>query len=245
MKTALQQRIAWIAILCHVRRSGTTDARALRTFTRSRSSTMRSSVLRLLAVAGLSAGFLGCSDSQPVTAPAGATGNAASNLLLSSPAKVNAVTRDAAITTPQTASAVIGIFGGRITLPDAGLTVVIPMLAVTSPTLISVTAVPGREIAYEFEPHGKHFLLPLRVTQSLAGTSASANGILPSVLYAGYFPDVSQLDQVNATAVIDELLGTSINLWNSSVTFSISHFSGYLIATGLTDSSGDSGDGSQ
>jgi hypothetical protein len=201
---------------------------------------MRSSGLRLLIVIGLGTALLSCSDSHGVTTPASVPGSAAMRQLLSSPTAINVVTRNVPLETAQTASAVIGAFGGRISLPDAGLTVVVPPLAVMTPTAITVTAVAGREVAYELEPHGTQFLVPLRMTQSLSGTSASGGGLV-TTLSAGYFQDISDLDQVNGTALISELLGTSISLWSNTVSFSVSHFSGYLIGTGFTDS----GDGSQ
>lgn len=203
---------------------------------------MRHSGLRLFALCALSAAAAACSDSPRVTAPVAATSsNGASHQLLASPTSVNVVTRNVPLDTSETASAVIGVFGGRITLPNAGLTVVIPPLALTTPTQITATAVAGREIAYEFEPHGTHFLVPVRMTQNLSGTSASTGGLLPTTLYAGYFLNTSDLDQLTGTALISELLGTSVSLWTNTVSFSVGHFSGYLIGTGFTDS----GDGSQ
>src|SRR4051812_35393528 len=202
---------------------------------------MRSSGLWLSALIGLSAVAISCSDSGTVTSPASATGTGASHQLLAVPTAVNVVTRDVPLATAQSTSALIGVFGGRLTLPGPGLTVIVPPLALTTPTTITVTAVAGREVAYEFEPHGTQFLVPLRVRQGLTGTSASNAGLLTTVS-AGYFQSASDLDQINGTALVSELLGTSLNLWTNSVSFSISHFSGYLIGTGFAP---DGGDGSQ
>jgi hypothetical protein len=199
---------------------------------------MRSPGLRFFTLIGLCTAIAACSDSRDVTGPV-ATGAAPSRQLLPSPAAGNVVTRDVPLASPLTASAVIGVFGGRITVPGAGLTVVLPPLAVTTPTLITVTAVAGREVAYEFEPHGTQFLMPLTVTQSLAGTSATTGGLLPTTLSAAYFQSVQDLDQLNGTALVSELLGTSVSLWSNTVSFSVSHFSGYLIGTGFTSTDGD------
>jgi hypothetical protein len=193
--------------------------------------------MRLVSAVTLAVAISSCSDSG-VTTPATPSG-AANKLLLNPPSTVNVVTRDAPLDTAQSASALIGIWGGRISLPGAGLTVVVPAFAVTSPTQITVTAVAGSEVAYEFEPHGTRFLVPLLVTQDLHGTSADSSGILPSVLYAGYFRNLAALDQLDATAVISELLGTSISGWQGSATFAVWHFSGYLLATGEADTGGD------
>jgi hypothetical protein len=144
---------------------------------------------------------------------------------------MDVVNRDTPLATPQSASATIGIFGGQISLPGAGLTVVVPAFAVTAPTTITVTAVAGSQVAYEFEPHGTRFLAPLVVTQSLTGTSVERPGY-SGVLYAGYFSDVSALDQLAGTALIDELLRASVDKKLGTATFLITHFSGYLLGTG-------------
>lgn len=143
------------------------------------------------------------------------------------------VTWDAPLTSAPSASAQIGVLGGVITLPETGLTVTVPAFAVPSTTTITVTAVPGNAVAYEFEPHGLRFNAPVMVRQNLSGTSASAQtGLIPGVLYGGYFADVSALDQLNGTALVDEILRVSIDRALGSATFSILHFSGYLLGTG-------------
>ena len=190
--------------------------------------------IRSLVLMGLAATVSSCSDSPGISNPTVAADSPANTVLLDSAIAVPVVTRDEPLAAPITVSRWIGLLGGTISIPEAGLTVVVPALATLQPTLITVTAVAGRQVAYEFSPHGKQFLLPLTVTQRLAGTSAMSGGILPSVLYAGYFADVADLNQVNATALISELLGTSINAGAGTVTFGVRHFSGYLIASGTT-----------
>jgi hypothetical protein len=191
---------------------------------------MKYRVGRVLAGVGFIAGIASCSDAPGVTSPSVST--PPNRLLLGAPTQVHVVTRDQPLTAPVSASRLVGVFGGVINLPDAGLSVVVPAFAVTAPTTITVTAVPGNQLAYEFEPHGLQFRVPLIVTQQLAGTSAVSGGILANKLYAGYFADVLDLDQLGGTALVSELLGTSINTWNGSVSFAVRHFSGYLIAAG-------------
>ena len=60
-----------------------------------------------------------------------------------------------------TASATIGALGGVLAIPSAGITVIVPPLAVLSPTKMSVTALAGSSVAYEFAPHGIKFTVPL------------------------------------------------------------------------------------
>jgi len=126
-----------------------------------------------------------------------------------------------------TASATIGPLGGVLALPSAGLTVVVPPLAVTKATKMSVTAVAGSSVAYEFEPHGIKFSVPLVATQSLKGTQAQSGGsINPLSLFAGYFPDSKQITSVS------ELLNLNVNVLGQTSVLTIWHFSGYIIATG-------------
>jgi hypothetical protein len=194
---------------------------------------MRATALRIVSLITLSA-VAGCSDSNTVTGPSAASGPSPSTLLLTSPTTVNVVTRDTPLAAAQTASASVGIWGGYIALPGAGLSVYIPPFALSSTTLITVTAVAGNQVAYEFGPHGTQFRVPVLVSQQLQGTSAWNGGVLPSRLLAGYFQNVTDLDQLNATATVSELLSTSISAVTGRVTFGITHFSGYLIATGET-----------
>jgi hypothetical protein len=187
---------------------------------------MRASSIRLAASAAL---LLVASCDRSVTAPASSSASATRSLL---PTTVNVVNRDQPLATSQSASAVIGAFGGRLFLPDAGLAVFVPPFALTAPTRITVTAVAGRQVAYEFEPHGIRFLVPLQVTQSLVGTSAMNGGLLPRSLIAGYFANLSDLDPLAGTGLVSEILGTSVSLLTKTVTFPVWHFSGYLVATG-------------
>jgi hypothetical protein len=102
---------------------------------------MRKTAIRLIGIVVAAAFVSGCGERSGVTSPAAVAGSSHS------------------------ASAVIGAFGGQLTLPSAGLTVVVPPFAVASPTRITVTAVAGNQVAYELDPHGTRLLVPLVVTQ--------------------------------------------------------------------------------
>ena len=189
---------------------------------------MRAASLRLLAVATLA---VVSSCDRGVTAPTPAS-TSANTLVLPSPTTVNVVQRTTPLAAPISASATIGILGGQITIPAAGIKVVVPALALTSPTKITVTAVAGNQVAYEFAPHGIRFLVPLVVTQNLVGTSAYGGGGISKSLVAGYFGSLSDLDPAAGTGLVSELLGIALNLSAKTATFSVFHFSGYLVATG-------------
>jgi hypothetical protein len=189
--------------------------------------------MRLLAVASLFA--VASCDSATAPAPIQSTNTA--NRLLLGPTTVKVVTRNTALANPISASTTVGLLGGQIYLPAAGLRVVIPALAVKAGTKITVTAVPGSQVAYEFQPHGLRFLLPLLVTQDLSKTSAANSGgllntVLSGGLFAGYFSSVNDLNQSGGTALVSELLGVALNLSSKTATFPVFHFSGYLVAMG-------------
>jgi hypothetical protein len=203
---------------------------------------MRAVTMRLLAVASLFA-VTSC-DSATAPAPTPVDNSSASKLLIT-PTTVQVVTRNTPLAAPITASATVGLLGAQINMPSVGLKVVIPPLAVKAGTKITVKAVAGNQIAYEFQPHGIRFLVPLIVTQNLSNTSAAnSGGLLNSLLsggiFAGYFRSASDLNQDAGTALVSELLGVALNLSTKTATFPVFHFSGYLVAMGDNMSSIDS-----
>src|SRR5688572_1565834 len=194
---------------------------------------MRAVTMRLLAVASLFA----VTSCDSATAPAPTLSSNSASKLLIAPTTVKVVTRNTPLAAPVSASATVGLLGGTINMPSVGLKVVIPPLAAKLGTKITVTAVPGTQVAYEFQPHGIRFLTPLIVTQNLNNTSAvGSGGLLNSLLnggiFAGYFSNVSDLNQSAGTALVSELLGVALNLSSKSATFTVFHFSGYLVAMG-------------
>lgn len=182
------------------------------------------SVVIIVTIAGI-ASCASDAPSAPSGPPSGAASNAAPRLL--APITVVPLQRTAPLSTAQTASARIGALGGQLSLPGAGLAVVVPPLSVVSPVTITVTALAGSDVAYEFSPHGMTFLVPLVATQSLANTEARAGGLIdPLTLYVGYFPDSSQITSVT------ELLNLRVDLLGQTSTALLTHFSGYVWASG-------------
>jgi len=178
----------------------------------------------------MSLALVSCSTSEPV-APSAATPppTAAQSLLgiLGTPMTVQPLQRTVPLPSNISASAYIGALGGTLSIPSAGLIVVVPPLALMSRTHVTVTALAGSNVAYEFAPHGIKFLVPLVVTQSLKNTQAQTGGLInPLSLKAAYFPDSS-----NVTSVT-ELLGVDVNLLSQTAVFSVWHFSGYILAGG-------------
>jgi hypothetical protein len=124
-------------------------------------------------------------------------------------------------------SATIGILGGALAIPSAGLTIIVPPLAVFAPTTITVTALAGSSVAYEFAPHGLHFLAPVVATQSLIGTDAGIGGpLFGQPLYVGYFANSGLISSVT------ELLNAPVNVLGLTSAAVLWHFSGYTWSSG-------------
>ena len=169
----------------------------------------------------------GPSGATAPTDPTAASANLTSLLGLGSPTEVTPLLRNAPLAQSLSASATVGPLGGTLSLPGAGLLFVIPPLALSSRQTITVTAVAGSNVAYEFAPHGLKFNLPLVVTQNLGATQAGKNGLVnPLSLFAGYFPDSTK------PTSITESLNVNVNLLNQVATFTVWHFSGYILASG-------------
>jgi hypothetical protein len=181
------------------------------------------STITALAISGCA------SDATAPSAPAAEAIAPSRNLLgvLAGPTTVAPLRRSTPLLANVSASTIVGVLGGSVSVPSAGLNVVIPPLAVAPGTRITVTALAGSNVAYEFQPHGIRFAVPLVATQSLRGTQAQSGSLVnPLSLFAGYFPD--PLNQTTIT----ELLNVNISLLNQTSVFTIWHFSGYIIATG-------------
>jgi hypothetical protein len=142
---------------------------------------------------------------------------------------VRSVTRATPLAKDISVSAVIDKKGGTLTIPEAGLTLVVPPNAVSSKTTFVATALAGNLVAYEFEPHGTRFAVPLQFSQDLNKVSLLGTLTAP-VMRGAYFTDKSLLDQSTARALVTELLPATTDLLKGRVGFPINHFSGYLVS---------------
>jgi hypothetical protein len=157
--------------------------------------------------------------------------------LVNSLLPVKAVMRDSALASEITRSFKFTKAGGQIAIPELGLRVEVPYGAIPRDTMtITVTALRGKSVAYDFQPHGTRFLKPLVFRQSLLGTSAVKAGFSGSI-GGGYFKDDSQLDLLNCTALLDELLSATVR--SNEATFNVYHFSGYMVSSGRQSSFSD------
>ena len=139
------------------------------------------------------------------------------------------VTRNAPLAKDISVSATIGKAGGTLTIADAGLTLVVPPGAVTTNTKFTATAVAGRLVAYEFEPHGTKFAVPLQFTQDVKKLSL-LSALTSPLMQGAYFTDRSKLNQTLGIAGVTEVLPATLDLLKGRVSFPIKHFSGYLVS---------------
>jgi hypothetical protein len=145
---------------------------------------------------------------------------------------VHALTRATALAAPVRASFVVPRAGGRYAVPGTGLTLTVPANAFTGSSMtITVTALAGRAVAYEFGPHGTTFAAPLTLTQATAGTNyaglANKGGV-----EGAYFATTSQIDHATGTAQVTELRPVRADAALGTVSFPVTHFSGYMMSSG-------------
>ena len=128
--------------------------------------------------------------------------------------------------------------GGTLDIPELGFTLEVPNNALPSTTLtISVTSLAGNVVAYDFEPHGTVFKRPLVFTQKLTGTNWLQALLSGRSLSGAYFKDTKQVNNKNGRAKVDETYDALT--FNESVSFSITHFSGYMVSTGRAEPMND------
>lgn len=161
--------------------------------------------------------------------------------VLPKPAKVKVLKRTPPLKTVETQTLTISpARGGTITLPTSGLTVTVPVGAITTGTLtITVRAIASKSVAYDFQPHGVQFAKALTFKQDLAKTSWKTLGYV--TLYGGYYP--GEVDDANSLATITESFIVKVTTDGKKRTtfaeFEIRHFSGYVLTSGRADGEPD------
>jgi hypothetical protein len=155
----------------------------------------------------------------------GVVGTVTSTLKLTT---ANGLQRKVALANDINVSANIGRAGGVLSIPEAGVTVLVPPGALDATTTITMTARKGTLVAYDFAPHGITFKVPLVFSQRLGVTKATL--LEAPFLRLGYYSDPSLLGQT--TALVSELLGGVVSVLNWSFTAPIKHFSGYVVSCG-------------
>lgn len=143
---------------------------------------------------------------------------------------VQALQRDRAVASTTQSFTVTRANGGRIEIEEAGLRVDVPAGAISTNSLvITVTVLPGKSIAYDFQPHGTKFLKPLAFRQNLEGTSWDHSGFRGTI-NGGYFKDAKQVNLLSGLTLLDELFPVEIRTHEAR--YNINHFSGYMVSSG-------------
>ena len=180
---------------------------------------------------------------QPIAAaPTYAKINATDSLLM----LTNILYSDTAIvlqrTTPLAAdiatSGVIGRSGGELSIPAAGVTISFPPNALTQTITVTMTALKGGYVAYDFQPHGIVFQRPVKITQELAGTGASALGPAIEFLHGAYFDQSLDLTTVSQQLGKVPVRETELGYFENNkgrAKFFIGHFSGYMFSSAKSD----------
>ena len=194
---------------------------------------MKPTYRRLAALAFSALALVSCGTENPTGVPrldvAPPDAPSASLLgLLTSLLTVDGLQRTTPLAAPITVSKAVGVEGGTLSIPAAGVTVTIPRGALAQTTTITMTARAGTLIAYDFAPHGITFAKPLVFQQQLRGTNASL--LTAPLLHLGYSSDASLLTKTGA--LVSELLAGTLNLVTWTFTAPISHFSGYIVCSG-------------
>ena len=132
-------------------------------------------------------------------------------------------------------SMVIGPAGGSIVIQAAGGKIDFPAGALAVPTLITMTAFAGPNVAYDFQPHGLTFAQPVKIQQTIAGTWAAQYPVLLTGMHGSYYGtslDNAWVDPTKFFAKVDENEIGYVEANKSQIKFFIGHFSGYMLSCG-------------
>jgi hypothetical protein len=138
----------------------------------------------------------------------------------------------------QRVTGTIGYWGGTLTLPGSDFSVTFPVGALSQPTSITIVSKDGDYVAYDMLPHGLKFARPVTAVQRFRNTSvygtAAANDVFAAYLADGHDEigpgGVATAVEAELSVTISKLLGL---LWvPDSQTWSLNHFSRYILASG-------------
>ena len=119
-------------------------------------------------VFSLGVGVVGCSDeSLPTGTPL------APSFFRTAPLPgFDVVKRTHVLDTDLVKSMEIGVKGGKLAFPEAGIQLEFPEGALSRPTLVTVRAYAGSDVAFDFQPHGTRFARAVSVLLATDGTTA-------------------------------------------------------------------------
>lgn len=129
---------------------------------------------------------------------------------------------------------------GELRQSGSGLRLLVPEGAVLSPVWVKVIARAGQDVYYDFYPTPFAFQRPVMVEQDLVETAVGRDAAGASPLQGVWLPGGQRDVDALGMASIGELFPATVE--QDAVTgrarlarFSTSHFSGYILAVGSTD----------
>lgn len=186
---------------------------------------------RVLGAVAVAATVAACSMETATSPVSDARGVRAANILPGSERLARGLARTQPITRTLTASARFTAKGGTLVIKELGVTLTVPANALPRDTMtITMTALPGALIAYEFEPHGTVFRTPLTLSHKLKSITYDPT---TDGRFGGHFTDRSKVDELKGLVSITETASPFIR--GGSISFEIGHFSGWMVSTGFAD----------
>ena len=186
---------------------------------------------RVLGAVAVATAVAACSMETATSPVSDVGGERAANILPGTERLARGLARTKATTSPLTASARFTAKGGTLVIQELGVTLTVPANALPRDTMtITMTALPGAMVVYEFAPHGTVFRTPLTISHKLKGTKYDPT---KDGRFGGHFTDRSKVDNLKRLVRITETMSPFIA--NGSFNFKIGHFSGWMVSTGFAD----------
>jgi len=185
---------------------------------------------RVLGAVAVAAAVAACSM-ETATSPVSDVGGArAANILPGSERLAWGLERTKPIATALTARARFTANGGTLVIKELGVTLTVPANALPRDTMtITMTALPGSMVVYEFEPHGTVFRRPLTLSHALTGTKYDPT---KDGRFGGHFTDRSKINELKQVLITETAAPFIVN---GRINFNIGHFSGWMMSTGFAD----------
>ena len=186
---------------------------------------------RVLTGIAAAATVAACSMETATSPVSDVGGEISANVLPGGERSALALSRTSPLTNELRASARFTSKGGTLTIKELGVTLTVPKGAIPRDTMtITMTAIAGDMVAYEFQPHGTVFRKALTLSHKLKGTKYDP---AHDGRFGGYFTDRSKIDHQARKIRIKEAVKPTIA--NGSFSYPISHFSGWMVSTGFAD----------
>ena len=147
----------------------------------------------------------------------------------------SALQRDVPLTRDFSASARMGPEGGELRIDEAGVVFEVPAGALREEVEITMRAIAGDAVAFEFAPHGLEFERPARILVRADGTEARhilENRKLAELRGAPLENFLGVYYEGDPGAGVEPLENIETWLVDESIAFSVWHFSGYVCASG-------------